>query len=517
MIEPRRRTGGILLHPTSFPSPFGIGDLGPEAHAFVDFLARAGQGLWQVLPLVPTGYGDSPYQGLGAMAGNPLLVSPDVLVQEGLLKVEELTQAPVDSEEVDFGAVIAWKTRLLGHVAERFDARATIERRRAFEGFLEAQGWLPDFALFATLKQAHGGRAWTQWDPELVARRPEALERARQRFGPQLRAQALAQFFFAEQWVALRRRCEAQGVRLVGDLPIYPALDSAEVWARRELFELDEQGAPTLVAGVPPDYFSTDGQRWGNPLYRWADSPEACVAFFVERARAVAEQVDLVRLDHFRGLEAYWAIPADAPTAASGQWQPGPGAALLSALQTALGGLPFIAENLGVITEAVESLRRSYRLPGMAVLQFAFGTDPQAVSFRPHGYGRDLVAYTGTHDNDTTLGWWQSDGGDSTRSADEVRREKDFALRYLNTQGDEMNWVLLRALWASVADTAVAPLQDVLGLGSRARMNRPSTPSGNWRWRFTRGALTEVLADRLGELSALYERTAPGARVSSNQ
>lgn len=507
MIDPSQRTSGILLHPTSLPSRFGIGDLGPEAHAFVDFLVRAGQGLWQVLPLVPTGYGDSPYQGLGAVAGNPLLVSPELVIQEGLLREEELAHAPANASQVDFGAVIEWKTSLLRHVAERFDARATPDRRRAFEAFVEGQGWLADFALFAALKDAHGGSAWTQWEPELVTRKPAALERAKKALAPQLRAQALAQFLFAEQWASLRRHCHEAGVTLVGDLPIYPALDSAEVWARRTLFELDEHGSPTAVAGVPPDYFSADGQRWGNPLYRWEACAESCVAFFVERARAVVGQVDLVRLDHFRGLEAYWAIPSEAPTAASGQWRRGPGGVLLSALQKALGGLPFIAENLGVITEEVESLRRGFGLPGMAVLQFAFGNDPQAPTFRPHRYERDVVAYTGTHDNDTALGWWSSGAGDSTRTADEVRAEKELACRYLDTNGEEMNWVLLRALWASVADTVVAPLQDVLGLGSEARMNRPSTANGNWRWRFTRGALTEALADRLRALSVLYERT----------
>ena len=501
-----RRTSGILLHPTSLPSPFGIGDVGPSARAFVDFLARAGQGLWQVLPLVPTGYGDSPYQGLGAMAGNPLLLSPELLVEEGLLVEGELGGAPADSERVDYGAVIGWKQGLLARVAERFDARATGERLRAFAEFLETTPWLSDYSLFAALKEAHQGKAWTQWEPELAAREKEPIERARRALAPRIRAQALGQFLFASQWVSLRRHCKERGVRLIGDLPIYPALDSAEVWARRELFELDERGLPTVVAGVPPDYFSATGQRWGNPIYRWSARSEACHRFFVERARAVTSQVELVRLDHFRGLEAYWAIPADAPTAASGEWRPGPGAPLFVALREALGALPFIAENLGVITEPVESLRRGFGLPGMAVLQFAFGTDPQAPTFRPHRYERDVVAYTGTHDNDTALGWWRGEGQDSTRSAEDVRREKDFARRYLGTSGDDMNWVLLRALWASVADTVIAPLQDVLGLGSEARMNRPATESGNWGWRARPGALTEALAERLGELTAVYER-----------
>jgi 4-alpha-glucanotransferase len=506
MNQPGGRTSGILLHPTSLPSRFGIGDLGPGAYAFVDFLARAGQGLWQVLPLVPTGYGDSPYQGLGAMAGNPLLVSPERLVDDGLLLEAELSHESGAVDQVDYGAVITWKRALLQRVSERFAARASPERLRAFEAYREDQRWLEDYALFSALKDAHGGTAWAQWEPELAQRKPRALEAARRALEPQVRAQALGQFLFAEQWDALRRRCRERGITLVGDLPIYPALDSAEVWARPELFELDEAGAPTVVAGVPPDYFSADGQRWGNPVYRWRARPDDCIRFFVERARAVLAQVDLVRLDHFRGFEAYWAVPAAAPTAASGAWVPGPGAALFTALREALGGLPFIAENLGVITDEVEALRRGFGLPGMAVLQFAFGTDAQAATFRPHRFQHDVVGYTGTHDNDTLLGWWQSQGGDSTRSADDVRREKAFALEYLDSDGQELHWVMLRALWASVADRVIAPLQDVLGLGSEARMNRPGTASGNWRWRARADALTDVLAERLARLSGLYER-----------
>jgi 4-alpha-glucanotransferase len=501
------RASGILLHPTSLPGRFGIGDLGPSAHAFVEFLSAAGQAVWQVLPLVPTGYGDSPYQGLGAMAGNPLLISPELLLEEGLLLDAELGTPPPGGERVDYGAVIEWKTALLRLVAERFDVRASAARRRELAAFRDEHAWLNDFCLFAALKDAHGGVEWSRWAPAFAAREAAALERARRDLRGELRAHALAQFLFAAQWAELRRRCAAQRVRLVGDLPIYPALDSAEVWARRELFELDERGAPTLVAGVPPDYFSATGQLWGNPVYRWDQRPSECHSFFAERARAVLSQVDLVRLDHFRGFEAFWAIPAGAPTAASGDWRRGPGRELFEALRAALGGLPFIAENLGVITPEVEALRQGLGLPGMAVLQFAFGTDAQARTFQPHAYDRDVVAYTGTHDNDTTLGWWSSEGGDSTRSADDVRREKDFARRYLGTEGMEMNWVLIRALFASVADLTVAPLQDVLGLGSEARMNRPATASGNWRWRFREGALGPALADRLAELSALYERT----------
>ena len=316
----------------------------------------------------------------------------------------------------------------------------------------------------------------------------------------------MAQFLFDRQWRALRAHCRERGVALMGDLPIYVAHDSAEVWARRELFHLDPRGAPTVVAGVPPDYFSATGQRWGNPIYRWEDRLDACSGFVAERARSALEWLDEVRLDHFRGFEAYWAIPAGAPTAVEGAWRPGPGKALFERLRQELGRLPFVAENLGVITPPVEALRRAFGLPGMAILQFAFGTDPQAPTFRPHRYAMDLVAYTGTHDNDTVAGWWQSDGGDSTRKPEDVVREKALARRYLCTDGTEMHWVLLRALHASVAATVVAPVQDLLGLGSEARMNRPGTSAGNWRWRLREGQLTSALAERLAGLAALYDR-----------
>jgi 4-alpha-glucanotransferase len=503
-----RRRSGVLLHPTSLPGPHGIGDLGAGARAFLEFLAAAGQTMWQVLPLVPTGYGDSPYQGLGALAGNPLLVSLEALAAEGLLDAGELAAAPALPDGwVDYSLVIEWKGRMLTRAATRFATRASAARRLAFEAFCDARAaWLDDFALFLALKQRHRGLPWWSWHRPLAQRKPRALEAARSALAAEIRAHAFAQFAFAEQWAALRAACEDRGVLLLGDLPIYVALDSAEVWTQRGLFHLDERGAPTVVAGVPPDYFSATGQLWGNPIYRWEVLARDGHAFFVDRLRAALDQVHVVRLDHFRGFEAYWAVPADAPTAEAGEWRAGPGAALFEDLRREIGSLPLVAENLGVITPAVEALRRRFALPGMAVLQFAFGNDPQALSFQPHNYERDLVAYTGTHDNDTALGWWSSAGGDSIRTAEEVRREMALARRYLATDGAEMNWVLIRALLASVAATAVVPLQDVLGLGSEARMNRPATPSGNWRWRSRRADLTPAAASRLGELASLYGR-----------
>ena len=528
MTEARQgpgRRSGLLLHPTSLPGPHGVGDLGPAAHAFVEFLARAGQRLWQVLPLGPTGYGDSPYQALGALAGNTLLVSPALLVRDGLLTAAEEAAARVPGQgAVDFGALIPRRQALLAHVAERFAARADEGLRRALDAFREERrGWLPGFALFRALKDAHGGAPWPAWAPELAGRRPHAREEATRRLSAAIRAEEVAQFLFDRQWRELREACRARGVAIMGDLPIYVAHDSAEVWARRELFQLGPDGAPAAVAGVPPDYFSATGQRWGNPLYHWDEALDACGGFFAERMRAALAWVDELRLDHFRGFEAYWAVPAGSPTAQGGAWRPGPGAALFERLQRELGALPLVAENLGVITPEVEALRHRFGLPGMAILQFAFGTDPQAPGFRPHRYAPDLVAYTGTHDNDTVAGWWASEGGDSTRTAADVEAEKALARRYLDTDGHNMPWVMLRALMASVAGTVIAPVQDVLGLGSEARMNRPGTLSGNWRWRLREAALGDALAERLAGLAALYDRGGGAAaadqpsRRSSNQ
>jgi 4-alpha-glucanotransferase len=513
------RRSGILLHPTSLPGPDGIGDLGAGARDFAAFLCAAGQTAWQVLPLVPTGYGDSPYQGLSAFAGNPLLVSLDLLVQEGLLDEGELAKRPDWPERsVDYGAVIAFKGRLLARAAARFFERASPDRRRDFVRFCAAhREWLPDFALFLSLKEQHGGAPWWSWEPEARGRNLAALATLEKELEPRIREHTFAQFAFFEQWSALRAFCRARDIALIGDLPLYLSLDSAEVWRSPDLFHLDASGAPTLVAGVPPDYFSATGQLWGNPLYRWPSLAHDGYRFFVERARAALAQVDVVRLDHFRGYQAYWAIPGGAATAIDGAWHEGPGASLFEALREALGPLPFVAENLGVITPEVEALRARFGLPGMAVLQFAFGNDPQGPSFRPHNYERACVAYSGTHDNDTVLGWWASAGGDSTRSADDVGREKAQALGYLAASGAQMNWTFIRALLASVAGTVVFPMQDVLGLGSEARMNRPGTAAGNWRFRIASSDLKPATAARLRELSELYGRASAASPPSSNR
>jgi len=510
----RPRTSGILLHPTSLPGRFGIGELGPEALRFAEFLAAAGQRLWQVLPLGPTGYGDSPYQCFSAFAGNPLLVSLDLLEAEGLLTPPDLADTPTFPEtEVDYGPVIDFKRSALARAFSRFREVAGPEQREAFERFSREQAaWLDDFALFMAVKAAHAGVAWTEWDREIAARRPDALEKWKREKAGEIEATRFTQYLFSHQWAELRRHCHARHIRMMGDVPIFVAHDSADVWAHPELFQLDETGRPTVVAGVPPDYFSATGQLWGNPLYRWDELARTGYAWWIERLRSTLSVVDLIRLDHFRGFEAYWEIPASAPTAATGQWVKGPGAALFDALHSALGALPIVAENLGVITPEVEALRERYGFPGMAILQFAFGGDPQSSTFIPHNHTRDRVVYTGTHDNDTVLGWWTSGIGDSTRTPEEVEAEREFARRYMHSDGKEIHWDFIRTLLGSVAELAIAPLQDVLGLGSEARMNVPARPNGNWRWRFAAGALTPEIRRRLREMTETYGRVKRKAR-----
>ncbi|HEX9399666.1 MAG TPA: 4-alpha-glucanotransferase [Anaeromyxobacter sp.] len=508
-MEARDRRSGILLHPTSLPGAHGAGDLGAAAHRFARWLSLAGQRLWQVLPLGPTGFGDSPYQALSSRAGSPLLVSLEVLEREGWLDDADLAVAPGgDADRAELGRAGVWRRERLARAARAFAAGASAEASAELEDFRAREGeWLRDWSLFAVLKDVHGGLPWTEWPAPLARRSPAALDAARARHALAIFAEEFAQWCFARQWAALRDHCRALGILLLGDLPIYVAHDSVEVWTRPDLFRLDAAGRPLAVAGVPPDYFSATGQRWGNPLYDWDAIARDGWRFWIERVRATLALVDRVRLDHFRGIEAYWEIPADAPTAEAGRWMPGPGADLLGALERALGPLPLVAENLGVITPEVEALRRRFRLPGMAILQFAFGKDPQAPAFRPHAYERDTVAYTGTHDNDTVMGWWEGGAADSTRTAADVAEEKAFARAYLATDGREMNWVMIRALLASVAETAIVPLQDVLGLGSEARMNRPATLGGNWTWRFREEALRPEHAERLAELARIYDRT----------
>jgi 4-alpha-glucanotransferase len=491
------RSAGILLHPTSLPGRCGIGDLGAEAYRFVDFLAAAGQKLWQVLPLGPTGFGDSPYQLFSAFAGNPLLIA---LEHE---QADDSTAPDLPAESVDYGAVIPYKLATLRAAFGRFHPSSEFNEFRDRNSW-----WLDDYALFMAVKHAHGGEAvWTEWEPAIAAHRPDAVPLWRDRLRVEIGFHEYTQFEFFRQWSALKRYCRDRGIRIMGDVPIYVAHDSAEVWAHPDLFQVDSAGKPIVVAGVPPDYFSSVGQLWGNPIYRWDRMAESGFAWWIARLRSAFSFFDLVRLDHFRGFEAYWEVPARESNAVNGRWVKGPGAPLFESLQRALGELPIVAENLGVITPEVEAIRRQFVFPGMAILQFAFGNDPQAPDFKPHNYTRDLVAYSGTHDNDTTVGWWSTAGsGFSTRTAEDVRKEREFAKRYLATDGCAIHWAFIRALMASVADTILVPLQDVLGLGSEARMNTPAVPSGNWRWRYRQQALTPQLAHRLREMAEIYDR-----------
>ncbi|MCC6929865.1 MAG: 4-alpha-glucanotransferase [Gemmatimonadaceae bacterium] len=484
------RNAGLLLHPTSLPGPHGIGDLGPEAHRFLDFLSQAGLKIWQVLPLGPTGYGDSPYQCFSAFAGNPALIHAP----------GEGGDFPLHT--VDFARVVPHKQALLRAAIDRFTPDA------AYIAFVAREiDWLDDFSLFMALKQAHGGVAWTDWEPGAAQRDAAALAEWRVTLADSIERIRREQYFFFAQFLALKAAAAARGIQLMGDLPIYVAHDSADVWANRELFKLKPDGRLLTQAGVPPDYFSATGQLWGNPIYDWDALAKTGYAWWIRRMRAAFQLFDLVRIDHFRGFEAYWEVPGDEVTAINGSWTPGPGAALFEAIEGALGKLPIVAENLGLITPAVEALRERFGFPGMSILQFAFGGDGQASEFKPHNFPRDRVVYTGTHDNDTTMGWWNSTGaGDSTRSAEDVAREKSYAMRYLNTDGREMHWVLMRAALASVANTVLVPMQDVLGLGSEARMNLPGRQGGNWGFRYSWDQVTPEIAARLRELVTLYDR-----------
>ncbi len=491
------RSAGILLHPTSLPGRFGIGELGEAARRFVDFLAEAGQSLWQILPLGPTGYGDSPYACFSAFAGNPLLLDLGRLAEEGDVEPSELDGAPAfPDDRVDFGPVIAFKTAVLARAAQRFGEQGSGERRADFDRFCsENADWLDAYALFRALKDKHGGAVWNTWDWPLASREPYALADARDRLAEEVFARCYAQWQFFRQWADLKRYANERGIAIIGDIPIFVAYDSADVWQHPELFFLDETLSPTVVAGVPPDYFSKTGQLWGNPLYRWKRMGEHGFAWWVARIAQTLRTVDIVRLDHFRGFAAYWEVPAGEATAENGRWVKGPGAKLFEALEAALGDLPLIAEDLGLITPDVHKLRKQFQLPGMVVLQFAFADDA-ANTYLPHNLEANCVAYTGTHDNETTVGWHAS------RDAD----EKASVARYLGPTDEPIHQALARAAYRTVADVAIVPLQDLLGLGNEARMNAPGRFGGNWAWRAAPDALQPDLAARLLDLAVTYGR-----------
>lgn len=496
------RSSGILLHPTSLPGRWGIGDLGVAAYQFVDFLESAGQRLWQILPLGPTGYGNSPYQSLSSFAGNPLLISLDRLVEEKLLEPgdlpaeSELPEGIVSADRVDYNAVTDFKMPLLRRSFACFQHGASPAHTVAFQEFCAANAvWLDDYALFVAIKEAYDGASWDAWDQDIATRKPDALERWRERLAEQAEVQKYFQYLFFSQWRELKAYANERDVRIIGDMPIFVAYDGADVWADPELFYLDDKGRPTVVAGVPPDYFSETGQLWGNPLYRWDRMAANGYAWWMRRIKSTLDMVDIVRLDHFRGFEAYWEVPAGEETAVNGRWVKGPGPALFKKLEQDLGELPIIAEDLGLITPEVETLRDAFNMPGMKVLQFAFG-DNARNPYLPHNYTSNYVVYTGTHDNDTTLGWFLSRGSD----------EQEAVQRYLGRDGSDICWDMIRLALSSVADMAVFPLQDVLRLGSEARMNIPGQAEGNWGWRYQAEMLDPGLAQGLRLLTATYGR-----------
>jgi 4-alpha-glucanotransferase len=514
-----KRAAGVLLHPTSLPGPYGIGDLGPAARRFLDFLAQAGQSLWQVLPLGPTGYADSPYAPFSAFAGNPLLISLEALAADGDLDPRRLAPPPAfPPGRVDYAAVLRWKLPLLAEAARTF-LRRRDKRREAFEAFRREEAhWLPEYVLFMSIKEHFDRRAraegassslWhSYWPQALASRQPTTLERWKAERAEELAILEAIQYFFHEQWQALRHDARERRIDIIGDIPIFVAPDSADVWANRELFHLDARGRPAVVAGVPPDYFSAGGQLWGNPLFDWTAMAAQGYRWWIERVRSGLRRLDYLRIDHFRGFEAYWEVPAGSPDAAHGRWAPGPGAALFEALRSELGELPILAEDLGVITPEVERLRDRYGFPGMKILQFAFdsreaGAEGAGNKFLPHNHPRNAVVYTGTHDNDTTLGWYRQRTPEERR---QVHRYLGLGEDGREPSPESVVWGFIRLALASVASFAIVPLQDLLCLGSEARMNTPSTLSGNWAFRYREEQLTGELAERLASLTRLFGR-----------
>jgi len=493
------RSSGILLHPTSFPSRFGIGDLGLEAYKFIDFLARSNQQLWQILPLGPTGYGNSPYACYSSMAGNPLLISPEKLQDQGLLTDEDFANLPeFPLDRVDYERVMQTKMPMLRQACDRFQANASEVEQKQFSGFCEATAsWLEDYALFMALRDAFEERSWHTWEPEIAKAQPEAKEQWREKLSNEIYFHKYLQFEFFRQWSELKRYADVHHIQIIGDIPIYVAHNSVDVWAHRDIFAIDEEtGEPALMAGVPPDYFSETGQLWGNPVYKWEHLQETNFRWWVQRFKATFDYVDIVRIDHFRAFESYWVVKKGETTAINGEWVKAPGEEFFEVLKEKLGNLPIIAEDLGTITPEVHELRDRFDFPGMKILQFAFGGGPDNF-YLPFNYDRNYVAYTGTHDNDTTIGWF------NTLS----EWEKDNLVRYLGCiSSDGVHWDLIRLALSSVANQAIIPVQDLLGLGSEARMNFPSKAEGNWEWRYRPDALTDQLCDRLKTLTYIYGR-----------
>jgi 4-alpha-glucanotransferase len=502
------RASGILLHPTSLPSKFGIGDFGDEAYKFIDFLVESKQTLWQVLPLGQTGFGDSPYQCFSAFAGNVYLISLEKLVEAGFLDKKDLLKIPnFPVDKVEFGKVIEYKLPLLKKAFENFRKSSDLKLVEAFHLFCDDNAfWLEDYALFRAIKLSQNQVSWQDWDEDLKLRKPEALEIAKLELDDEAFAQKFYQFVFFTQWNELKSYANSQSIKIIGDVPIFIALDSCDVWCNPHQFKLDEDGSPRVVAGVPPDYFSETGQLWGNPIYNWDLMRDEGFKWWVERVRFTMKTVDIVRIDHFRGFAASWEVPAGDKTAERGQWVNVPGIDLFKTLLWVFGELPILAEDLGVITPDVEELRDFFGFPGMRILQFAWGGDTKNIDL-PHNYIPNSCVYTGTHDNDTTVGWFNSKAGKgSPRDAKQIKKEKDFCLKYLRSDGTEIHWDFIRTVLASVANTAIIPMQDLLGAGNEARMNLPGSTTGNWYWRCETKDFDKQIAERLADLSELYGR-----------
>jgi len=493
------RSAGILLHPTSLPGKFGIGDLGKEAYNFVDFLDHSGQKLWQVFPLSPTGYGDSPYQCFSAFAGNPLLVSPEKLLDDGLLTHADLKHVPkFNPSTIDFGEVIEYKKSLLKKVYAHFKEN-TNGFEKQFDQFCSSHNdWLDDFALFMAAKEHHGGGLWTGWDKDLVLRKESALKKWTEKLVDEIRYHKFVQFQFFKQWKELKDYTNKKGIKIIGDMPIFIAYDSADLWANKHLFTVDEKGKLITVAGVPPDYFSKTGQLWGNPLYKWEEMEKDDFLWWRKRFSSLFEVVDIVRIDHFRGFEAFWEIPGDAPTAVTGKWIKAPGEKLFNTIRKYLGELPIIAEDLGVITKPVRELRDKFGFPGIKILQFAFGTKMET-KFLPHNFIQNCVVHTGSHDNDTTRAYFEKVKHENNDIYSHVKK-------YLDYHGDNIVSELIRAAYASVADIVIIPMQDVLNLGGEARMNFPGKLGGNWTWRMKWEQVPSNLPHTYKQMAELYER-----------
>ncbi|MGN1266951.1 MAG: 4-alpha-glucanotransferase [Dorea sp.] len=496
-----KRVSGVLLHPTSLPSRYGIGDLGQEAYDFVDFLHDSGQHIWQILPLTHTGYGDSPYQSFSAFAGQPLLISPTHLKTLNLVQKEDLADCPVtDEEHIDYGTIIPWKTKVCKLAYKNFltgaaDAKLTVD----FEKFCEEQKfWLFDYALFMACKDVHSGKSWLEWNDEYQQPTKELKEKFYTEHKDEVCYYQFLQFIFFMEWHELKDYANDMDIKIIGDIPIFVSMDSADVWANQQLFQLDAKGHPLNVAGVPPDYFSATGQLWGNPLYDWDAHKKEGFAWWISRIKSQLKNIDILRIDHFRGFEAYWSIPYGEKTAINGKWIKAPGSELFTAIQNALGDdLPIIAEDLGIITPGVEALRDEFAFPGMKVLQFAFNSTDEG-DYLPHQYQNpNCICYTGTHDNDTTVGWFSELNADCQKKT----------LRYTKTQdADDISWGMIELALSSIAAYAIFPLQDILSCSSDARMNTPGVASGNWGWRYKEDDLTSEIADKLKELTILYGR-----------